>query len=103
MMVLAGGVDPTFDAEQAGIVCDRLAGEILDAARVNPDELRSLRLDARDLFGCTSAWLDRHGAARVPTFPEEAYDTPERLASGLRELSAYLLELADQLESKADP
>jgi hypothetical protein len=87
--------DPAFDPEQAGIVCDRLAGELLRAAHANPDALRSLRLDARDLLACTSAWLDRRQACRVPTFPEEVYDTPQTLASGLRELAEYLLELAE--------
>ena len=91
----ASFVDPAFDPEQAGIVCDRLAGELLRAARANPEALRNLRLDARDLLACTNAWLDRHQASRVPTFPEEAYDTPQILASGLRQLADYLLEIAE--------
>lgn len=94
----ASFIDPPFDPEQAGIVCDRLAGELLRAVHANPEALRSLRLDARDLLACTRAWLARCQASRVPTFPEEAYDTPQTLASGLRDLANFLLDLAEQHE-----
>ena len=91
----ASFIDTAFDPEQAGIVCDRLAMELERAAHANPEALRTLRLDARDLLACTSAWLDGHQPGRVPTFPEEAYDAPARLAAGLRQLADYLLELAE--------
>ena len=99
-MVVDADVDLAFDPEQVGILCDRLAGEILRAARTNPEALRDLRFDARDLLGCTNAWLGGCRAERVPTFPEEAYDAPEDLAAGLRKLAAYLFELADQPEAR---
>lgn len=87
--------DSVFDPEQAGIVCDRLAQELLRTAPDDTEVLRALSLDARMLLACESVWLNGSGAASVSRFLELHPDSPGALAHALLALAKSLFELAE--------
>jgi hypothetical protein len=95
-------LDPQFDPEQAGIILDRLAGELRRAMVCNPDGVASVVEDSWQVLACTEAWLERERSdlARLAARVALASD-PDALAGGLRQLAERLLELVDERERSA--
>lgn len=102
----AGGstrVGARLDPEQAGIILDRLAGELLLAATENPPALAALRDDARRLLAILRPLLAERAADPAAAHITSVTD-PSVVAVELRMLAERLLALAEcsELEPPED-
>lgn len=85
-----------FHPEEAGIMLDRLAIELLHALAKNPEAVRALQVEAEELLRCVSVWL---AATDPDALPMSAQLTaselePSELAQTLHDLGQHLLVLA---------
>ena len=87
----------SYDPEQAGILLDRLAGELVRASLKNPRALPDLRRDARELLICLDPWLtDQASAVSAAAHDVARGGNVSVLAEHLEELASILLDLAER-------
>jgi hypothetical protein len=85
------------DPEQAGILLDRLACELVRASLKNPEALPDLRRDARELLFCLDPLFTDEAGARTVIAHEEAWrDDVTALAQSLEALASILLDRAER-------
>lgn len=91
------GTSAAFHPEEAGILLDRLAIEIVHALATNPGAVAALQREADELLGCIGAWMaitdpdDLPMSARLVAAELE----PSVLAQELHDLGEHLLALAE--------
>jgi hypothetical protein len=99
-----------FHPEEAGIMLDRLAIELLHAQAKNPRAIPELQAEAHELLACVRAWFaseaggadiskPAHGADKSRRDPEPSVDVVA-IAGGLREIADHLLFLAEIDEAR---
>lgn len=104
------GLDETdtreaFDPEEAAIMLDRLASELIYAKTRNPQALSGLRSDAWQLLLCAAAWLSPAVDPDQPTLVAECAASevePLELARTLRLVADHLFLLAEADEGHGD-
>lgn len=85
-----------FHPEEAGIMLDRLAIELIHAAAKNPAAVPALQREADELLSCVSAWLATTDPDELPMSAQMAASElePSELAQALHDLGRNLLVLA---------
>ena len=99
-----------FHPEEAGIMLDRLAIELLHALAKNPSAVPELQHEAHELLACVRAWLATQAAGTdipqqadcsyVPGHETDANADLSSVVRGLRELAEHLLFLAELDEAR---
>ena len=86
-----------FHPEEAGIMLDRLAIEIVHALAKNPGAVAALQSEADELLGCVGAWMATTDLDDIPVSARlvAAELEPSVLAQELRDLGEHLLALAE--------
>jgi hypothetical protein len=95
----------TFHPEEAGIMLDRLATELVHADAKNPRAVSVLQEEAQQLLACVSDWLATRPDADEPinVAPQNVLSVePLALAETLRGLAETLLLLAELAEADSD-
>jgi hypothetical protein len=93
----------TFHPEEAGIMLDRLAIELLHAEAKNPRAVPELKEEAEQLLACVRAWLAKTFEADGAPFAAEHVAPgaePRALAQTLRGLAEQLLFWAEIAEAR---
>jgi hypothetical protein len=85
-----------FHPEEAGIMLDRLAIELLHALAKNPTAVPALQHEADELLSCVGTWLATTDPDELPTSPQLTASElePSELAQTLHDLGEHLLMLA---------
>lgn len=93
---------PGFHPEEAGIMLDRLAVELLHAQAKNPRAVPALQEAAQELLACVGAWLATFDTDELPiTAQVIASDMePGLLAQTLRGLADVLIFFDEIAESR---
>src|SRR5688500_2314086 len=95
-----------FDPEEAGIMLDRLAIELLHAHAEVPEAVPALKRDAWQLLLCAAAWLSAPIEPDNPILVEQCVEADTAvlaLARTLQEIADHLLVLAELVEHERDP
>jgi len=94
----ANGTSEWFDPEQAGIILDRLAGELVRTAVPDPAST-GLQRDAREFLRFLRVALSDQNSDLAFAVPRLNQDLPpDALAAILRELAERLLDMAEERE-----
>jgi hypothetical protein len=85
-----------FHPEEAGIMLDRLALELVHALAKNPGAVPALQIEAAELLDCVGAWLAATDPDALPMSSQlvAAELEPSVLAETLQDLGHDLLMLA---------
>jgi hypothetical protein len=96
---------PAFHPEEAGIMLDRLAVELLHALAKNPDAVPPLQTAADELLACVGVWLAAIDGDELPMNARlVAVDTePSVLAQTLHDLGEQLLAMAEIVGATHNP
>lgn len=96
-MLDQSGASAAFHPEEAGIMLDRLAIELMHALAKNPGAVAALQSEADELLGCVGAWLATTDADDLPMSARVVATElePTVLAQELHNLGHHLLVLAE--------
>jgi hypothetical protein len=86
-----------FHPEEAGIMLDRLAVELVHALAKNPGAVAALQSEADELLGCIGAWLAATNADDLPMSARLVASElePSVLVQTLHDLGQRLLLVAE--------